>query len=113
MSKVILISNLNGCNDLTIKMLDSLVGERTHEKALELSDMFPINVGAMIGKPKEILKAINEGNNLYIRSEDFPNTIWFYGAGDEPLQLELVDVDNNKKFKIIKEGNKEVIKYLN
>lgn len=93
-------------------MLDTLLGERIGEKAMEFSDTFPINVGPMIGSPDEILKNLTE-NNLYIRSEDFPDVIWFYGGGKEPLQLELVNIDDNKKFEIIKENNKEVIKYLN
>lgn len=112
MNKVILMSNFNGCNDAANKMLDSLIGDRTHEKALELSDMFPINVETMVGKPEEILKTLNGGNDLYIRSEDFPNVIWFYGTGNEPLQLELVDVDDKRKYKIVKEANEEVIQYL-
>lgn len=112
MPKAILISNFNGCDKTTIKMLDNLIRERTGEKALEFSDAFPINIGPMIGSMNEILKKLT-GNNLYIRSEDFPNIIWFYGTGKEPLQLELVDVDDDRKFKIIKEENKEVIQYLN
>lgn len=56
-----------------------------------IDDLFPINVDGMVGSIKDILKKTGS----YIRTSDFPNTIWIYGDKKQsPLQIEIV---NEKK----------------
>ena len=108
--KVLLISNF--CNNPSVEnILDGMVENKTGDAAIELLDNFPINIEAMFGNPLDILRGFN-GKYMHIRSADFPNVVWLYGTNNEPLQLELVDVDCSRNWKIKVEKNKEVIQYL-
>lgn len=85
MKQTIQFSNEKNNEELlqaTTKVLNSL-----DVMGVTLDDLYPINVGAMVGSVDEIRKKAG----TFIRSLDFPNTIWIYGnKQNNPLQLQIV-----------------------